>query len=47
MSAFGTKRTFCAPGRMAAFGGKADILEGRSNVRFWPKADIGGQTLIA
>ncbi len=27
MSAFGTKRTFCAPDRMSAFGGKADIWE--------------------
>jgi hypothetical protein len=25
---------------MSAFGGKADIVTGDENVRFWPKADI-------
>ena len=34
MSAFGTKQTFLTVGRMSAFGGKADIVKARSNVRF-------------
>ncbi len=29
---------------MSAFGGKADILDARSNVRFLPKADIEGRS---
>jgi len=35
MSAIGTKRTFCAPDRMSALGGKADIdCQPRDCVRF-------------
>ena len=34
MSAFGTKRTSEPPLRMSALGGKADIPDAHSNVRF-------------
>jgi len=40
-SAFGTKRTSRCAQSMSAFGGKADIARTYSDVRFWPKADIG------
>jgi len=41
-SAIGTKRTSRDWVPMSAFGGKADIDWRCRNVRFWPKADIGG-----
>jgi len=39
-SAFGTKRTSKRRPAMSAFGGKTDINERQSHVRFCPKADI-------
>ena len=38
MSDFGTKRSFYAPGRMSAFGGKADIVDLHSDAHHGPTA---------
>ncbi len=46
MSASSTKRTFQRAQSMSAFGGKADIVLTRLDVRFCPKADISGLELL-
>ena len=32
-SAIGTKRTYCSPRGMSAFGGKADIIQGKADIK--------------
>jgi hypothetical protein len=44
-AAFGTKRTSHGTQPMSAFGGKADIDWTCFDVRFRPKADMGGSGL--
>ena len=36
MSAIGTKRTFLFASHMSAFGGKADIIQGKADIKKCP-----------
>jgi hypothetical protein len=36
MSAIGTERTCCTPREMSAFGGKADIVQGKADIKKCP-----------